>query len=79
MAGNNGDVAETGVDTGREVESHMMENTVQWLERGVALTWFTGFVLLGMVAMGGALMPLWARAQRRRGSSYRLTQRIGEP
>ena len=79
MGGSNGDVAETGAGTNRKVESHIMENTVQWLERGAALTWFTGFVLLGMVAMGGALMPLWVRAHRQRVGSYRLTQRISAP
>lgn len=80
MAGNNGDVAEIwGANTRRKGESQVMENAVHWLERGAALTWFTGFVLLGMVVMGGALMPLWVRAHRPRGGSYRLTQRTGAP
>jgi hypothetical protein len=80
MAGKRGDAAGIcDASTRRKVESQIMENAVHWLERGAALTWFTGFVLLGMVVMGGALMPLWVRANRPRGGSYRLTRRTGVP
>ena len=49
----------------------MMQNPVAWLEVGAALIWFTSFLLLGMVAMGSALVPLWLGAHGRRGGMYK--------
>ena len=49
-----------------EVGAKMIERTVDLFGRGAAITWFTGFVLLGMVSVGGALVPLWLRSHRQR-------------
>lgn len=49
-----------------EMEIEIIERTVDLLGRGMAITWFTGFVLLGVASLGGALVPLWVRSHRQR-------------